>query len=172
MVWGMGDGSGVVVVDTPVGRLGGLLCWESYMPLARHALYTQGIEVYVAPTWDSGETWIASMRHIAAEGRCWVVSAGCSLRLDDVPTSFPGRDRLWAGSDWINPGDSVVVAPGGAIVAGPLHQEHGILRAEVEPARARAEHRTLDHAGHYARPDIFDLRVDRRRRSPATMHDD
>lgn len=132
MVWGMGDGSGLVVVDTPAGRLGGLLCCESYMPLARHALHTQGIEVYV-PDLDSGETWIASMRHIAAEGRCWVVSAGCSLRLEDVPSSFAARDRLWAGSDWINPGDSLVVAPVGTVVAGPLHEEHGILLAEIDP---------------------------------------
>lgn len=172
MVWGAGDGSGLAVVETPVGRLGGLICWESYMPLARYALYTQGVEVYIASTWDSGDTWIATMRHIAAEGRCWVIGSGCSLRRDDIPSTFPGRDRLWADTDWINPGDSVVVAPGGRIVAGPLHQEHGILRAEIELGQAVAEHRTLDVAGHYARPDIFDLRVDRRHRTPATMQDD
>jgi len=172
MVWGAGDGSGLVVVDTPIGRLGGLICWENYMPLARYALYTQGVEVYVASTWDSGETWIATMRHIAAEGRCWVIGSGCSLRRDDVPSSFPQRDMMWTDTDWINPGDSVVVAPGGTVVAGPLHQEHGILRAEIEPGRAVAEHRTLDLSGHYARPDIFDVRVDRTRRTPATMLDD
>ena len=171
MVWGMGDGSGLTVVDTPVGRLGGLLCWESYMPLARYALYAQGIEVYVAPTWDSGETWIASMRHIAAEARCWVIGAGCSMRRDDIPASFPAADELWRDTEWINPGDSVVVAPGGTVVAGPLHEEHGILRAEIDPGRAVLEQRTLDVTGHYARPDLFELRVDRRRRDPATMQD-
>ena len=172
MVWGAGDGSGLVVVDTPVGRLGGLICWENYMPLARYALYTQGVEVYVASTWDSGDTWIATMRHIAAEGRCWVIGSGCSLRRDDVPSSFPGRDDLWTDTDWINPGDSTVVAPGGRIVAGPLHQEHGILLAEIQPGRAAAERRTLDVAGHYARPDVFDFRVDRTHRAPVTMQDD
>ena len=171
MVWGAGDGSGLVVVDTPVGRLGGLICWENYMPLARYALYAQGVGVYVASTWDSGDTWLATMRHIAAEGRCWVIGSGCSLRRDDIPSSFPGLDGLWTDTDWINPGDSIVVAPGGEVVAGPLHQEHGILLAEIEPGHAVAGHRTLDLAGHYARPDIFDLRVDRTRRAPATMHD-
>jgi nitrilase len=172
MVWGMGDGSGLVVVDTAIGRIGGLICWENYMPLVRYALYTQGVDVYVASTWDSGDTWIATMRHIAAEGRCWVIGSGCSLRSEDIPSSFPGRDRLWADTDWVNPGDSVVVAPGGRVVAGPLHQEHGILLAEIEPARAVADRRTLDVAGHYARPDIFHLRVDRRRRNPCDNEDD
>ncbi len=171
MVWGAGDGSGLVVVDTTFGRLGGLICWENYMPLARYALYAQGVEVYVASTWDSGDTWAATLRHIAAEGRCWVIGSGCSLRLDDIPTSFPGRDQLWPDTDWINPGDSMVVAPGGSVVAGPLHREHGILVAEIDVGRAVTEHRTLDVAGHYARPDVFDLRVDRTRRTAVTMQD-
>ena len=172
MVWGMGDGSGLVAIDTDFGRLGGLICWENYMPLARYALYAQGIDVYVASTWDSGETWLSTMRHIAAEGRCWVIGSGCSLRREDIPANFPGLENLWTDVDWINPGDSVVVAPGGRIVAGPLHQEHGILRAEIDPAKAAADHRTLDVAGHYGRPDIFDFQVDRTHRPPATMRDD
>ena len=171
MVWGQGDASGLRTVDTDFGRLGGLICWENYMPLARYALYAQGVEVYVASTWDSGDTWIASMRHIAAEGRCWVIGSGCSLHVDDVPETFPGRDQLWPGAEWINPGDSVIVAPGGRLVAGPLHEEHGILLAEIEPGRAGADHRTLDVAGHYGRPDVFDLRIDRSRRPPVTFND-
>jgi len=126
----------------------------------------------VASTWDSGETWLATMRHIAAEGRCWVIGSGCSLRRSDVPADLPGLERLWVDGDWINPGDSVVVAPGGRIVAGPLHEEHGILYAEVEPARAAAERRTLDQAGHYARPDVFQLQVDRSRRPPVEFEGD
>ena len=172
MVWGMGDGSGLVTIDTEFGRLGGLICWENYMPLARYALYAQGVDVYVASTWDSGETWLSTMRHIAAEGRCWVIGSGCSLRREDVPANFPGLDKLWNDVDWINPGDSVVVAPGGRVVAGPLHQEHGILRAEIDPAKAAADHRTMDVAGHYGRPDIFDFQVDRTRRAPVTLQDD
>ncbi len=167
MVWGQGDGSGLRVVDTPIGRLGGLICWENYMPLARFALYAQGVEIYVASTWDSGTTWIASMQHIAKEGRCWVIGSGCSLRTADVPSSFPGRDALFPDNEeWLNPGDSVVVAPGGDIVAGPLHEEHGILLAQVDVGRAAADHRVLDVAGHYNRADIFQLTVDREPRVP------
>ena len=108
------------------------------MPLARYALYADGVETYVAATWDEGDTWNATMRHIAAEGRCWVIGSGCSLRACDVPAAFPGREQLFPDQDeWLNPGDSVVVAPGGEIIAGPLHQEHGLLFADVEPARSR-----------------------------------
>jgi nitrilase len=164
MVWGLGDGSGLRVVDTPVGRVGALICWESYMPLARVALYSQGVDVYVAPTWDSGATWIASMQHIAAEGRCYVMGAGCSLRAEDIPSSFPARDQIFGverDRAWLNPGDSVVVAPGGELLAGPLHEEHGYLFADVDISRSVAERRTLDVTGHYARNDIFQLTVDR-----------
>jgi nitrilase len=169
MVWGQGDASGLRVTDTSVGRVGSLICWENYMPLARYALYADGIEIYVAPTWDEGDTWIATMRHIAAEGRCWVIGAGCSLRASDVPTAFPGRDQLFPDPDeWLNPGDSVVVAPGGEIVAGPLHEEHGLLFADIDPARVAAAHRTLDVAGHYSRNDIFRLTIDRTVSQPVT----
>jgi nitrilase len=169
MVWGQGDASGLRVTETTVGRVGGLICWENYMPLARYALYADGVEIYVASTWDEGDTWIATMRHIAAEGRCWVIGSGCSLRASDVPASFPGRDQLFAEPDeWLNVGDSVVVAPGGEIVAGPLHEEHGLLLADIDPARAASAHRTLDVAGHYSRSDIFSLAVDRSPQQPVT----
>jgi nitrilase len=162
MVWSPGDGSGLRVLDSPVGRLGGLICWENYMPLARFSLYAQGIQVYVASTWDEGDGWIASMRHIAQEGRCWVLGAGCSIQAKDVPADFPDRERLYPDpQEWLNAGDSVVVAPQGEIVAGPLHREHGVLYAEIDPAAADAAHYTLDVAGHYHRPDVFRLTVDR-----------
>jgi nitrilase len=167
MVWGQGDASGLRVIDTAVGRIGSLICWENYMPLARFALYADGVEIYVAGTWDEGETWIATMRHIAAEGRCWVVGAGCSLRGSDIPADFPGREQLFPDPDeWLNPGDSVVVAPGGELVAGPLHEQHGLLFSEVEPGRVAAAHRTLDVAGHYSRDDIFRLTINRRVGAP------
>ena len=169
MVWGQGDASGLRVTDTAVGRVGSLICWENYMPLARYALYADGVQTYIAPTWDEGDRWIGTLRHIAAEGRCWVIGAGCSLRASDVPAGFPGRDQLFPDPDeWLNPGDSVVVAPGGEIVAGPLHKEHGLLLADIEPARAAAAHRTLDVVGHYGRSDIFHLTIDRSVRAPVT----
>ena len=169
MVWGQGDATGLRVTQTAVGRVGTLICWENYMPLPRYALYSEGVEVYIASTWDEGEMWIASMRHIAAEGRCWVISSGCSLRASDVPAAFPQRDQVFPDPDeWINPGNSVIIAPGGAIVAGPLHAEHGILTADIDPGRADAARRTLDVTGHYGRPDIFQLTVDRSPRDPVS----
>ena len=165
MVWSPGDASGLRVVQTPLGRLGGLICWENYMPLARFTLYAQGVQVWVAPTWDEGDGWIASMRHIAREGRCWVIGAGCAIRAGDIPEDFPERARLYPDpEEWLNTGDSVIVAPSGEIVAGPLHETYGLLTAEIDAATAAAAHYTLDAAGHYNRPDIFSLRVDRSRR--------
>lgn len=167
MVWGFGDASGLNVVDTPVGRVGTLLCWENYMPLARYALYAQGIEIYIAPTYDSGDKWLGTMQHIAREGRCWVVSSGVALTQSDIPTDFPERETLYpVTEDWINPGDSVVVAPGGEIVAGPMRRGKGILFAEVDSKRVGISKRDLDVAGHYSRPDIFTLSVDTRPQSP------
>ena len=167
MVWGLGDATGLNVVATPAGRIGGLICWENYMPLPRYALYAQGVEVYVASTYDAGERWLASMQHIAREGGCWVLGSGLALRGRDIPDAFPGKVELFPDRDeWINPGDSVIVAPGGKIVAGPLHQDFGLLTADVDLAECGVARRTLDTAGHYARPDIFELRVDRRQRKP------
>jgi nitrilase len=171
MVWGQGDANGLRVLDTEAGRLGGLICWENYMPLARFALYADGIEVYVASTWDSGGTWLATLRHVAAEGRCWVLGAGCSLHTDDLPATVPGRDVLWPEPGWINPGDSVVIAPGGRPVADPLHERHGIVHADIDTQRAVDDRRTLDAAGHYGRPDLFGLTVDRRHHDPIAFLD-
>jgi nitrilase len=170
MVWGQGDASGLRVIDTPFGRLGGLICWENYMPLARYTLYAEGIQIYVASTWDSGDAWIATMRHIASEGRCWVVGSGCALHTRDIPPSFPSRDQVFQNPDvWINSGDSVIVGPDGQIVAGPLRDDYGILYADVDPEMSPALHRTLDVAGHYGRPDIFTLTVNRSPREPITF---
>jgi nitrilase len=167
MVWGTGDASGLRVSDTPVGRVGGLICWENYMPLARFAIFAQGCEIYVAPTWDEGDGWVATMRHIALEGRCWVLGNGSSMRGKDIPRDFPDRKRLFPNEDaWFNPGDSVIVDPSGTIVAGPLHEKHGILYADCDPARASAAKRTLDVAGHYGRPDLFRLEINRHRLTP------
>jgi nitrilase len=173
MVWGMGDASGLRVVETPHGRLSTLICWENYMPLARYAVYAQGVEIYVASTYDDGEPWLSTMRHIAREGGCWVVGSGFALKGSDIPNSFPGKSELYPDAEeWINPGDSVVVAPGGKIVAGPLHEEHGIIYAEIDLARIAAARRTLDITGHYARPDIFQLTINRRPAAPVEWRDE
>lgn len=169
MVHGFGDASGLKSVDTPVGRLGTLICWENYMPLARYALYEQGIEIYIAPTYDSGDGWISTMRHIALEGRCWVIGSGTVLKGSDIPDDFPERARLFSDPDeWINDGDSVVVDPQGKIVTGPMRREAGILYADIDIARVAPSRRTLDVAGHYARPDVFELRVHQAPRTPAS----
>jgi len=167
MVWGAGDATGLRVTDTPSGRVGALICWENYMPLARFAIFAQGCEIYIAPTWDEGDTWLATMRHIALEGRCWVLGNGSSMRGKDIPLDFPDRSRLFPDLEtWFNPGDSVIVDPSGKVVAGPLHEKHGILYADCDPSRASAAKRTLDVAGHYGRPDIFRLEVNREARGP------
>ena len=166
MVWGMGDASGLKVVETRVGRIGCLLCWENYMPLARFALYAQGMDILVAPTWDSGDLWTASMRHIAKEGGCWVLSSATALQGSDVPNSFPGRAQLFTDAEWINSGDAIVVRPGGSVTAGPQHKHKSILYAMINPDTAKDARKSLDVAGHYDRPDVFQLTVDRSHRDP------
>lgn len=167
MVWGFGDASGLKVVDTPLGRIGTLICWENYMPLARYALYAQGIDIYIAPTYDSGDGWIGTMQHIAREGCCWVVGSGTALKVSDIPDDFPGKAELYSESEeWVNPGDSIVIAPGGEIIAGPMRNEQAILYADVDSERVGIARRTLDVVGHYARPDIFKLHVNTQPQSP------
>ena len=162
MIWGRGDGSGLNVVDTPAGRLGTLLCWENYMPLPRSALYAQNLEVLVAPTWDCGDEWVATMRHIAREGGCYVIGVGTAIQAGDVPEDFPERARVFPEpDDWLCEGDAVVVKPFGRIAAGPLRREKGVLFAEIDPELARRSRRSLDVTGHYSRPDIFRLTVNR-----------
>ena len=171
MVWGMGDASGLRVVDTPAGRVGALICWESYMPLARYALYAQGLEIFVNPTWDNGDVCLATFRHIAREAGCWVIATATALQGSDVPDDFPERDRLYKPDEWINDGDAVVVNPAGTVTAGPLHREKGILYAEIDIEAARRARRSLDVCGHYARPDIFSLAVNRKPLRPAEFSD-
>lgn len=167
MVWGFGDGHGLNVIDTPVGKIGSLICWENYMPLARYSLYSQGIEIYIAPTYDSGEAWIGTMQHIAREGKCWVLSCGVALERKDLPEDFPDLDKLYPLDEkWVNPGGSLVVSPSGEIVSGPLSKEKGHLILEIDVELASSSKRALDVAGHYSRPDVFTLQVDKSRQSP------
>jgi len=167
MVWGFGDGSGLKVVDTPVGRVGALICWENYMPLTRYAMYSQGIDIYVAPTYDSGDGWLGTLQHIAREGCCWVVGSGNAFKASDMPDNMPGKAEIYPDQDeWVNPGDSVVIAPGGEIMAGPMRNETGVLYADVDSHRVGIARRSLDVVGHYARPDIFTLHVNTQTQTP------
>ncbi len=173
MVWGQGDAGGLRVVDTAVGRIGGLICWENYMPLARHALFSQNIEIYIAPTWDHGETWVASMNHVAREGGCWVLSVAMAVQGNDVPVDVPDRNLLFNAEDeWLCPGGALVVRPFGGVVAGPLHEKKDILYETIDTESSRRSRKTLDVAGHYGRPDIFNLEVDRRPRKPTHFADE
>ena len=160
LVWGMGDGSTLEVIETPFGRLGGLTCWENYMPLARAALYAQGIDIYLAPTWDNSDVWVASMQHIAKEGRMFVIGVNFCIRGSDVPADVPGRDELYGGADdWLSRGNSVIVGPHGNILAGPLVGEEGIIHAELDASEARSSRHQFDPTGHYARPEVLRLHV-------------
>jgi nitrilase len=149
-VWGMGDGSTLGVVDTPFGVVGGLICWENYMPLARAAMYAQGVDIYLAPTWDNSDVWLATLRHIAKEGRVYVVGVAPVLRGSDVPSDL--RGDLY-----------------GEVLAGPVVEREEILYAEVDATRARASRQQFDPVGHYSRPDVFRLTVDRSARRPVTF---
>ena len=165
LVWGQGAEADLEVFQLPFGRLSGLICWENYMPLARYALSAAGQQVHVAPTWDRGEPWISTMRHIGKESRCFVLGACQAFHKDDIPDSLDFKSAYLGDAEgWINPGLSLIVDPDGRVVAGPLEGEEGILYAEVESHQLVGPRWQLDVAGHYARPDIFELRVHRRAR--------
>jgi nitrilase len=167
MVWGFGDATGLKAIDTPAGRIGTLICWENYMPLARYALYSQGVEIYIAPTFDCGDDWVETLRHIAREGRCWVVGSGNAMKVSDLPDEFPQKTTLYPDpEEWINPGDSVVIEPGGRIAAGPLRKEEGVLYHDIDLELSHTAKRALDVVGHYSRPDIFRLQVNTKPQAP------
>lgn len=155
LVWGTGDGSTLQVVDTGFGRLGGLICWENYMPLARYALYEQGAQIHLAPTWDKSDQWLASMRHIAREGRVFVISVCQALHRDHVPDRYKFKDTFPSGLEWVNVGNSLIVDPDGVVLAGPCEAREEILLAEIDPGKASGSRWIFDAAGHYDRPDLF-----------------
>lgn len=154
LVWGEGDGSTLCTFDTDIGRIGGLICWENYMPLARMAMYRQGVEIYLAPTADSRESWTASMRHIACEGRCFVI--GCNQYF--TKSDFPEHLQAELASDRpevLCTGGSVIVSPLGEILAGPLFGEEGILMADIDLDEVVRSRMDFDVTGHYSRDDVF-----------------
>ncbi len=161
LVWAQGDGSTLQVFDTPLGKLGGLICWENYMPLARYAMYAWGTQIYVAPTWDRGDTWLSTLRHIGKEGRCFVIGCCMTLRKDDLPERLGLRERYPAEREWINRGGSAIVNPNGDFIAGPVWMKEEVLYADLDPREMTGPKWMFDVAGHYARPDVFQLTVHR-----------
>lgn len=173
LVHAQGGGETLAVYDLAIGKLSGLICWENYMPLARYALYAWGVQIYVAPTWDRGEPWLSTLRHIAKEGRVYVIGCCSVVHRDHVPDRLSFKEHfLPPQEEWLNPGDSVIVDPDGRVIAGPIRCEEAILYADVDPVALRGPRWQLDVAGHYARPDVFQLTVHRGKRSIVTVDDE
>jgi nitrilase len=161
LVWGFGDGSTLTVLDTSIGKLGAVICWENYMPLLRTAMYARGVELYCAPTVDDRETWLPTMRHVALEGRCFVLSACQFLRRGDCPVDYAciqGDDPATV----LIRGGSCVIAPLGQVLAGPHFEGETILYADLDPGDIARGKYDFDVVGHYARPDVFRLLVNDR----------
>lgn len=167
LIWGQGDGSTLFVADSAVGKIGGAICWEHYMPLLRTAMYAQGVEIWAASTVDARDVWQASMRHIATEGRCFVVSA-CQYQ----PTAAEqGRENPagWTEGDPLINGGSVICDSYGNVLAGPLRGEEGLITAEIDLATIPEARYDLDAVGHYARPDVFQLKVDTEKKTAVSF---
>jgi nitrilase len=168
LVWGFGDGSTLSTFDTRLGRIGAVICWENYMPMLRMAMYSKGVQLYCAPTADDRETWLATMRHIALEGRCFVLSACQVLRRRDLPADIP--NALGNAPDTLlMRGGSCIVDPLGKVLAGPAFDEETILFAELDMEEIARGKYDFDVTGHYARPDIFRLSVDERPAKPVVL---
>ncbi len=161
LIWGEGDGSGLHTVPTELGKIGGLICWENYMPLARTALYMQGVELYLAPTADSRESWQATIRHIALEGRCFVLASNQFVTKADYPDDLDKSSlrELADAPDPLCRGGSAIIGPLGEYLAGPLWDEAGILYGHVDPGAITEARFDFDAVGHYSRPDLFHLAV-------------
>lgn len=159
LIWGEGDGSTLTVMDTSIGKIGGLICWENYMPLARMALYAKGVELYLAPTADSRDSWQATLRHIACEGRCFVLGCNQFVTKDMYPADLPGIEELTDLPNTMCRGGSTIISPMGEILAGPLFDKEGILYADLDMSEIVRSKFDFDVVGHYARPDIFKLIV-------------
>lgn len=166
VIWGEGDGSTLPVLDTPLGRLGGLICWENYMPLARMAMYGKGVQIYLAPTADARERWQSTLQHIALEGRCFVLGSNQFVRREMYPDDLEIADELEAWPEELCRGGSAVYDPMGECLAGPLWGEEGILTAELDMGAVARGKFDFDVAGHYARPDVFRFEVDEGAKPP------
>jgi nitrilase len=162
LIWGEGDGSTLTTIGTPYGQMGGLICWENYMPLARMYMYGKGVRLYLAPTADQRESWQATIQHIACEGRCFVLAANQFVVKDDYPRDLACSDELDHQPEVMCRGGSAILSPFGRYLAGPLYDQEGFLYAELDLKEIEQGHLDFDVAGHYARPDVFTLLVNER----------
>lgn len=166
LVWGFGDGSTMPVLETPVGRIGAVICWENYMPLMRMAMYSKGVQIYCAPTADARDTWISTMRHVACEGRCYVLSANQFARRRDYPEDYPIEEK--DPEAVLCRGGSVIVSPLGEVLAGPVFGEETIVSAGIDLDEIARGKYDFDVVGHYSRPDVFRLYIDESPKPPVT----
>ena len=166
LIWGEGDGSTLTVINTEYGKIGGLICWENYMPLARMAMYAKGVGIYLAPTADQRDTWQATMRHIALEGRCFVLGCNQYVAKQMYPGDLEGIEELADQPEIVCRGGSVIVSPLGEILAGPLWDEEGMLVADLDLAEVTRGKLDFDVVGHYARSDIFQLQINEKPLNP------
>ena len=159
LIWGEGDGSTLTVLETELGKIGGLICWENYMPLARMAMYSKGVEIYLAPTADARDSWQSTLCHIACEGRCFVLGCNQFVTKEMYPDDLEGLDELDEHPDVICRGGSAIISPFGEVLAGPLYDREGVLFADIDLAEVARGKFDFDVVGHYARPDVFQLVV-------------
>ena len=171
LIWGEGDGSTLQVIETPFGRLGSLICWENYMPLARAAMYAQGVQIYVAPTADSRDTWFATMRHIAIEGRCFVIGCNQYSSKSDYPEDIASRDEFKDLPEEMCRGGSCVVNPLGAFVVEPVIGKETIIYADLDLGQVAQGQFDFDAMGHYSRPDVFQLIVNTKKKTNVIWQD-
>ena len=168
LVWGEGDGSTLVSLQMPYGVLGGLICWENYMPMARMAMYARGVQIYLAPTADQRDSWQATLRHIACEGRCFVLGCNQYVTKAMYPANLEGIEDLAQQPEVLCRGGSVIISPLGEVLAGPLYDQPGILYAELDMGEVARSKLDFDVVGHYARPDVFRLLVNEQPQPPVS----
>ena len=159
LIWGEGDGSTLPVFDTPFGKIGGLICWENYMPLARTAMYAKGIQIYLAPTADDREVWQSTLRHIALEGRCFVLSCNQYVTKEMYPADLACSDDLQLEPELMSKGGSAIVGPLGQYIVEPVSGREEIIIADLDMSLIAESRLDFDVVGHYARPDVFQLLV-------------
>ncbi|UCC54936.1 MAG: carbon-nitrogen hydrolase family protein [Anaerolineaceae bacterium] len=169
LIWGEGDGSTLTVLDTELGRVGGLICWENYMPLARMAMYGKGVELYLAPTADQRDSWQATLRHIALEGRCFVLGCNQFVTKEMYPQDLEGLEDLAGQPQILCRGGSAIISPLGDVLAGPLYDKEGILYADLDLAEVARGKLDFDVVGHYARPDVFQLAINEQAALPVIV---